>query len=180
MDLIRRLGKWTAVIVVVVAVGLVAGGMMLSPAFSVTRSVVVDAPPQKVYAFVADPRGWKQWSVWNRRDPAMAITYSGPASGAGAAWSWQSRSEGDGRMTFTSVEPGRRVAFDLELAGFDAVSKGVLRFEPEGAGTRVTWTMDGNLGGNPLYHWFALFADPMMGPDFEHGLANLKASAETR
>jgi hypothetical protein len=67
MNLTKRLGKWTAVIVVLVTIGLVGGGMMLSPAFTVTRSVLVNAPPEKVYAFVADPRGWKQWSIWNQR-----------------------------------------------------------------------------------------------------------------
>jgi len=178
MNLIQRLGKWTLVIVILLSIGLVGGGMMLSPAFTVQRSLIVDAPPQQVYAWVADPRGWKQWSIWTQRDPAMAITYSGPASGAGAAWSWQSASEGDGKMTFTSVEPGRRVAFELRLAGFDATSRGELRFAPEGSGTRVTWTMDGDTGANPLYHWFALFADSFVGPDFERGLANLKAVAE--
>lgn len=178
MNLIKRIGKWTTVIVVLLAAGLVGGGMMLSPAFTVTRSVLVNAPPDKVYAFVADPRGWKQWSAWNQRDPAMAITFSGPASGTGAAWSWQSKTEGDGKMTLTSVEPGRRVAFDLDLAGFDATSRGELQFTPEGGGTRVTWKMDGDTGANPLYHWFAYFADPMMGPDFEGGLANLKTVAE--
>jgi len=178
MNLLKRLGKWAAVIVVLVAIGLVGGGMMLSPAFTVTRSVIVNAPPEKVYGFVADPRGWQQWSVWNQRDPSMAITYSGPASGAGAAWSWQSGSEGDGKMTITSVEPGRRVAFDLEIAGVDARSRGELRFTPEGDRTRVSWTMDGNMGGNPLYRWFAYFAEQLMGPDFEGGLANLKSVAE--
>ena len=89
MNLVKRLGKWTAVILVLVTIGLVGGGMMLSPAFTVTRSLLVNAPPEKVYTFVADPRGWAQWSAWNRRYAAMAITYSGPASGGGAAWSWQ-------------------------------------------------------------------------------------------
>ena len=58
MNLIQRLGKWTAVIVVLLAIGLVGGGMMLSPAFTVQRSVLVNAPPERVYAYVADPRGW--------------------------------------------------------------------------------------------------------------------------
>lgn len=178
MNLIQRLGKWTAVIIVLLAIGLVGGGMMLSPAFTVQRSLFIGAPPQRVYAFVADPRGWKLWSIWTQRDPAMAIAYSGPESGAGAAWSWQSASEGNGKMTFTSVEPGRRVAFDLQLADLGTTSRGELSFAPEGGGTRVTWTLDGNAGSNPLYHWFALFADAIVGPDLADGLARLKALAE--
>ena len=48
----------------------------------------------------------------------------------------------------------------------------------EGVGTQVTWSMHGNMGSNPLFRWLALFGDRMVGPDFEAGLANLKALAE--
>lgn len=91
--------KWIAIVVAVLAVVLVVGGWFISPKLSVARSVVVAAPADKVYALVASPRAWKEGSVWNRRGPAMKIEYSGPESGTGAAWTWQSPSEGDGKMT---------------------------------------------------------------------------------
>ena len=178
MDLLKRLGKWTAVVVVLLSLGLVLGGMMIPSTFAVSRSVVVNAAPEKIYPLVVDPRGWKQWSVWNQRDPAMKIEYSGPPSGVGAAWAWQSPSEGDGKMTFTAAEPGQRLGYELFFPDFGTTSKGDLRFTPEGSGTRVTWTMNGDMGRNPLYHWFALAADSMVGKDFEAGLARLKQVAE--
>jgi uncharacterized protein YndB with AHSA1/START domain len=178
MNVLKSLAKWTAIVIALLAVVLVVGGYLISPTFSVSRSVHIDAAPEKVYALVANPRGWAQWGVWGRRDPAMRIEYSGPESGTGAAWSWQSKSEGEGKMTFTAAEPGRRVAFDLYIPDFGTTSKGVLTFAPEGGGTRATWTMDGDMGRNPLYHWFALGADAMTGKDFDAGLANLKALAE--
>jgi len=173
-----RLLKWIAIVVAALAAVLVLGGMLLSPRFKVTRSIEVSAPPQKVYELVADPRRWKDWSVWNRRDPNMQITYSGPPSGVGAVWAWKSPSEGDGRMTFTATEPGQRVAFDLYFPDFGTTSRGELLFQAEGNVTRVTWTMDGDMGNNVLFRWMALFADRMVGKDFEGGLANLKVVAE--
>jgi len=38
--------------------------------------------------------------------------------------------------------------------------------------------MNGDMGANPLYHWFALGADGMVGKDFAEGLAGLKEVAE--
>lgn len=178
MGLLKSLLKWLVIVVLALAAVLAVGGYFISPTFSVTRSIVVNTPPDKVYALVADPRAWKEWSVWNRRDPAMKIEYSGPASGAGAAWAWQSKSEGDGKMTFTAAEPGRRVAFDLYFPDFGTTSKGELQFTPEGAGTKVVWTMNGDFGSNPFLRWFALVADSMTGADFDAGLANLKTLAE--
>lgn len=173
-----RFLKWLVGGVLVLAAVLFGGGLLLSSDFHVTRSVLVNAPPEKIYPLVADPRGWKQWSVWNRRDPAMAITYSGPPSGTGAVWEWRSASEGDGRMTFTRAEAPGVVAYELYFPDFGTTSRGELRFVAEGSATRATWTMDGNMGTNPLFRWVALFADGMVGKDFEAGLAGLKAAAE--
>ncbi len=175
-----RIIKWLAGIVVLLGLVLVVGGWALPSTFTVSRSVVVQATADKVDELVADPRRWKEWSVWNRRDPAMEIVYFGPDRGTGAGWAWKSKSEGDGKMTFTAAQAGQHVAFDLYFPDMDSTSKGELVFSPDSNATRVTWTMHGDFGRNPLMHWFSLFADRMVGPDFEAGLANLKEVAEKK
>ena len=165
-------------LVVLLAAVLFGGGALLSPKFTVSRSVDIAASADKVYALVASPRQWKLWSVWNQRDPAMQIDYSGPDSGAGAVWSWKSASQGDGKMSFTAAEPGKRVLYDLYFPDFDTTSSGELSFAAQGGLTRVTWVMNGDFGSNPLMRWMALFADRMVGADFDAALANLKAVAE--
>lgn len=170
--------KWVLGLLAALAVLLLGGGFLLSGEYQISRSTVVAASADKVYPLVAEPKRWKEWSVWNRRDPGMAITYSGPESGAGARWEWKSASEGDGRMTFTAAEPGKRAAYELYFPDFDTTSTGELTLTPEGQGTRVTWSMKGSMGGNPLMRWMGLAMDRMVGPDFEGGLANLKTLAE--
>jgi hypothetical protein len=108
----------------------------------------------------------------------MEITYSGPPSGTGAGWAWKSKSEGDGKMNFTASEPNRRLAYELFFPDFGTTSTGALELAADGTGTKVTWSMNGDMGSNPLFRWLALFGDKMVGPDFEAGLANLKALAE--
>jgi len=174
MKLLKILGL---LLIPLIAV-LLIGGMLISSKFSVARSVQISAPPEKIFPLVSDPRAWKKWSVWNQRDPAMAITYSGPPSGVGAVWAWTSESQGDGKMSFTAAEPSTRLAYDLYFPDFGTTSTGEFRFEANGAATTVTWVMHGDMGKNPLYHWFAQFSDRMIGPDFEAGLKKLKAVAE--
>ncbi len=69
-----RFLKWLLLALLGLVVLLVVGGALLSSQFAVSRSVLVNAPADKVYALVASPRQWPKWSVWNRRDPAMKIT----------------------------------------------------------------------------------------------------------
>ena len=103
--------KWLLIVVLALAALLVGGGYFLSPKFVVTRSTVIQAPAERVYGFVASPRAWKQWSVWNQRDPKMRIEYSGAEQGTGSKWSWKSESEGNGEMTITRAEPSNSPAW---------------------------------------------------------------------
>jgi len=171
--------QWTLAAVGALALALVLGGFFIPATFVVTRSIVIKAPPKKIYDLVVEPRQWARWSAWNRRDPNMKITYKGPPFGMGARWEWDSRSEGAGNIEFTRVEPDRAVEYTLFFAGYNMKSSGELRLEPQGDSTRVTWTSSGDVGGNPLKHYLAMTMDRMVGPDFEAGLAHLKEVAES-
>ena len=166
--------------VAVLGLLLTAGSLLLSGRFEVERRIVIAAPAERVFEQVADPRRWKDWSVWARRDPAMQIRYEGPPSGAGAAWAWTSATEGNGRMSFTAAEPAQRLAYELSFEGFDGVSQGEMLLAPSTGGTEVRWTMRGDMGGNPMFRWVALFADRRVGGDFDDSLATLKARLEQR
>ncbi|RZU02916.1 SRPBCC family protein [Rivibacter subsaxonicus] len=177
--MLRNLFKWFLISFVTVVAVLLIGGLLMNPNFRVTRQVEINAPADRLYALVSDPREWKRWSVWNQRDPNMQIRYSGPNSGSGAVWEWQSKSEGDGRMSFTTAEPGRRLGYDLFFPDFGTTSRGDFRFSPNASGgTTVIWEMNGDMGKNPMFRWMAPFADRMIGPDFEAGLNKLKEVAE--
>lgn len=169
--------KWLLIVVVVLAVLIVGIGFLLPSHYRVERSATIDASPQQVYGYLADPRQWAKWTAWNRRDPAMKITYSGPHSGQGAQWAWES-SEGDGSMTFTRVEPNKAIEYTLAFPDMGMASTGTLTLMPAGAATQVSWTAEGDVGRNPLMRWFVPFMDRMIGPDFVEGLANLKSLAE--
>lgn len=170
--------KILLVLLVLLIAGLLAGGLMLSPKFSVARSVTIGAAPEKIYPLIADPRAWKQWSVWTQRDADMTIEYSGSPTGSGAVWAWKSKSQGDGRMSFTAAEPPQRLGYELFFPDFGSTSTGEFRLTAQGGTTQVTWTMNGDMGANPLYRWLGLFMDKITGPDFDAGLANLKTLAE--
>lgn len=153
-------------------------GFLLPSGYSAQRSVTINAPVEKVYPLVANVKAWKQWTVWNQRDPNMQLSYSGPDSGVGAKWAWKSKSEGNGAMEFTAAEPNKRIAYALQMEGMTP-APGDIKFEPAGNGTKVTWYMSGDAGMNPMMRWFGYFMDRLVGPDFEAGLANLKKIAES-
>lgn len=173
-----KIVQWVLAVVGAIALVLLLGGLLVPSGFKVERSTQINAPAERIYDYVVEPRKWKDWSVWTQRDPQMRIVYAGPPFGMGARWSWESKKEGSGSMELTRVDPNRRVEYSLSFPAFNMRSTGAITMEPSGGGTRVTWTNAGDVGGNPLKHYLAAAMDRMVGPDFEQGLANLKTLAE--
>jgi uncharacterized protein YndB with AHSA1/START domain len=138
----------------------------------------MSASPEKIYPYIADPREWKKWGVWNQRDPNMKMEYSGAQSGAGAKWTWESKSEGSGTMEFPRAEAPGLVEYTLYFPEFASRSGGKLTLTPSGTGTKISWTNEGSLGNNPINRYFGLMMDKMLGGDFDAGLKNLKALVE--
>jgi len=167
-------------LVIVVAIVAMLGFAATRPdSFVVKRTAVIDAPPEKLVGMVQDFHQWGAWSPWEKMDPGMSRTYEGPPAGVGSAYAWSGNDKvGAGRMEIQKVVPAREVVFKLDfLKPFKASNTGRFAFEPEGAATKVTWTMEGK---NPyISKVMGLFfnMDKMIGKDFETGLANMKAAA---
>jgi uncharacterized protein YndB with AHSA1/START domain len=153
---------------------------MAGDKYTVERSTTVDAPPERVYAQVADFHNWTTWSPWEDLDPQMERTYSGPESGTGAVYAWSgNRKAGQGRMMIAEAAAPSRVHIDLSFEKpWKSRNDTVFTIEPLQTGSRVTWTMTGEKSLMTTVLGVFTSMDKMVGPDFEKGLARLKAVTE--
>src|SRR3954468_930980 len=77
-------------VVLVLLLGGAAAYVSTRPdAYHVERSTTVDAPAATVFAQIDDLSIWKEWSPWEKKDPAMKRTFSATSSGVGASYSWE-------------------------------------------------------------------------------------------
>ena len=79
---------------------LLAGlGALLPRRWHVEQSVMINAPPAAVHAWVSDLRHWPDWAQWNQAELAPKNQVSTPSTGVGAKLTWYGRSDrGAGRM----------------------------------------------------------------------------------
>lgn len=167
------------------AVVLLIGGVLIAAAtkpdtLRVERSTRIEAPPERVFAEINDFHRWEAWSPYEKVDPAMKRTFSGPETGKGSVYEWAGNSNiGKGRMEITeSTEPG---VVTIDLRFFEPMEgQNVAEFtmEPDGDATRVTWSMRGPSPFSSKVIQVFLNMDKMIGDQFEQGLANLKSLAE--
>lgn len=169
---------------VLLVVGVIIGlllivSLFLPASFKVERTTTVQAPPDSVYKLLADFKEWNSWSPWLEKEPTMQFERSAETNKVGSFQKWKSQSQGNGEMTFSTLDPGKTVGYKL-VFDESMQSDGQLALSPEGDATKVTWTMTGDAGMNPVARYFGLMMDGFVGPDFEKGLANIKKVAEKK
>ncbi|MCA3556590.1 SRPBCC family protein [Aestuariivirga sp.] len=155
------------------------GAYMLPGEARVERAITIAAPPEKVYAIVADLRRWPEWSPWIETDPHTAFSFEGPAEGVGQVMRWASGNPmvGSGTLRVTGATPDVRVATATDYTGF-GTSTAIMDLVPDDAGTRVTWVFQSALPG-VVDRWAGLGIDRTVGAEYERALAKLKTLAET-
>lgn len=168
-------------VVIVVVVALLLVVIVSRPEdFSISRSATVAAPPEKVFPQVNDLHNWQAWSPWAKLDPNMKMTFTGPETGTGAAYTWSGNSKvGEGRMTIVESCPSELVRIKLEfMKPFAATNASEFTFQPHGTQTTVTWSMTGKRNFMTKAMSLVMSMEKMLGGQFEQGLAQMKAIAE--
>ena len=163
---------FSAVAALVGALGV--GALLLPRHVSVERAATLAAQPADVLRLAASNAGYQRFNPYRDSDPGLSIALFGPDSGVGSGFRFEGR-EGRGTQTVAAVETDAvRYAIDLGRMGRPTQT---IRAEARDGGAHVTWTMQADMGFNPVARVMGLFLDRLVGPTFERGLANLEAAA---
>ena len=158
-------------------------GMVLPTRYAIQRETTIDAAPEAIHAYVGHLDQWSEWMPWEKEDPSIITKRSDKTTGVGASQSWTSAKAGDGEVEFTECDEATGIAYDMVFLMKDrrAPSKASIRYAPSGAGTKVTWAMEGDMEPMMprfLAGWFKPMMGKMIGKNFARGLESLKGMAE--
>lgn len=148
----------------------------------IERRALISAPPEDVFAQIADFEAWQAWSPWAKKDPNAQTSFGSVRAGPGASFRWQGNSKvGTGAMTIVEHEPFTKVGLRLDFEKpFRATNMAEFALQPKGQGTEVVWSMRGAAPLMSKVMDVLMNMDKMVGADVEAGLANLKAQVERR
>lgn len=144
----------------------------------VERRITICAKPEEIFPFINDLRNWPLWTAWNQREE-IEFTYGDVPQGVGATQRWQS-CRMDGALRITRSDADERIDYECEISGGKYLLLGRIELIEDGACTRVAWRCVWEPAANPYMRYVDLVFRWMIGRDFATGLANLKATVESR
>lgn len=173
--------KFIALAIVAIVIVVLVIAATRPDTFRVERSVLIQAPPHRIFEQLNDFQRWRAWSPYEKLDPAMTREIDGAAQGVGATYRWDgNRKAGAGRMEIVEASPGSHLRIQLDFTRpMEAHNIAEFSIAPEGDASRVTWSMQGQQPYLGKLFGLVFNMDRMIGKDFEEGLQNLKHLAET-
>ena len=171
---------YVAIALAVVAVVLLAYAATKPDTFRVQRTRGIDAPAERIFPLIANLKSMNTWNPFVEPDPAIKLTYSGPAHSKGAAHAWEGNNRvGKGRVEITDSVPSSRIVMKLDMIKpIEGHNRVEFTLEPKDGATTVTWAMSGQSAFITKLMGVFVSMDKMVGRAFENGLADLKSLAE--
>ncbi|MCD9856220.1 SRPBCC family protein [Epilithonimonas sp. JDS] len=142
------------------------------------QSIVINAPKEKVWQNVNSMKAFNTWNPWMKMDPKLVVTYKGASGEVGDGYHWKGNDDvGEGEQEITAIVPNEKVATKMHfIEPMNDTATSDLLLATEGAGTKVTWTIDYEIETvfkpmKPMMTW-------QMNKSFSKGLGKLKELAE--
>jgi predicted transcriptional regulator YdeE/uncharacterized protein YndB with AHSA1/START domain len=143
------------------------------PKMHVERSVLINAPIEKVFKTVSDFHTWTTWSPWLVAEPDAKVNVRED----GKHYAWEGDVVGAGEMTISNEVANTSVDIDLQfLKPWKSKAKVSFTMKEEKDGVRIMWDMDSSL---PFFlFWMKKMMEAFIGNDYQRGLTMLKDYAE--
>lgn len=145
--------------------------------FSLSRSIIIDAPLEKVFSTVQDFATWGHWSPWLCAEKDATVKVSGDGKHEGDTYFWSGEMVGEGILEHKKIVEYKIIDQEIRFTKpFKSTSRVYFTFEKVTDGTKVEWFLEGRL---PFFLFFMKkMMLAMMGNDYERGLGMLKAYVE--
>lgn len=151
-------------------------GSLLPRGYSISSEILIDAPPQAVFAEINDLENWQSWSPWSpERIEGLTVRCIG-TSGVGNAMTWND-ARGEGKLWIITSEPACKIEYLMRFSNFPEMTSDIT-LTPTDNATKVQWSSQGRLPSGPFYGYLAPFFGYHMRHEYDESLIRLKDKLE--
>lgn len=174
----KKFLKITFIILVSILAILTIAMLVIGKDYHYEKSIVINAPVEKVYEQSSSSKRFNEWNPWMAMDPNLKLTYSGNQGQIDDEYCWEGNDKvGKGCHQITGLVPNKKVMTKMMFKiPFESDATSDITFAPEGNGTKVTWSMDCDFD-YPM-NLMKMMMDGEMDKSYGKGLEKLKEISE--
>ncbi|MEP6646269.1 MAG: SRPBCC family protein [Saprospiraceae bacterium] len=171
----KKAGLWLGILILAI----ILFSFLLPKEVTISRSITINAPIDRVFDEINDLRNWEKWSPWKRMDPMMEMTFSNPPVGQGAYYKWVSKDKhlSSGTCTLANVTANEDIVTALHSDEWGD-SSASFHFAHKGNDIQLTWSMNNKVGVMPWSKYMGAFKKRILQKQFDQGLQGIKFYAE--
>lgn len=175
----KKILKIIGVLLLLIVLYAVGSILLLGDKYHFEKSMVINAPKEKVWERVSSMKTFNQWNPWLKLDKNMKMEYSGTSGQVGDKYCWDSTNDdaGAGCQEIKELIPNQKQKTEMIFKKpFEGQAISDIILTPEGDKTKVTWTMDAEQ--DAMMKMMRPMMDYQMGKSYGEGLENLKKILE--
>jgi effector-binding domain-containing protein len=177
----KKLLTGVVIVAIVLLVVFLIAGFLGPKGFKMERSIDINAPRAVVYKNISDYKNWMKWSPWVKLDSNCVYDYYGSQKQVGAGFKWKGNAKaGEGDMHTLDMTENDSLTSQLTFIkpwSAEAI-EGFKLVDGANGSTKLTWTFNQEFSFMKRPFMLFMNMEKMLGPDYENGLANLKAISE--
>ena len=161
---------------------LLIAGLFVKKEYAVERAIVINKPKDEVFNYVKFVKNQDNYSVWNKKDPAMKKDYKGNDGQVGfvVAWDSSDKEVGKGEQEIVNIVDGDRIDMKLRFKEpFEAEDNAYMITETVSPNeTKVKWGFKGTMNYPMNLMLLFMDMDKELGGALDAGLKDLKTILE--
>lgn len=161
---------------------LLIAGLFVKKEYAVERAIVINKPKAEVFNYVKFVKNQDNYSVWNKKDPAMKKDYKGNDGQVGfvAAWDSSDKEVGKGEQEIVNIVDGDRIDMKLRFKEpFEAEDNAYMITETVSPNEiKVKWGFKGTMNYPMNLMLLFMDMDKELGGALDAGLKDLKTILE--
>lgn len=169
-------------IIILVIVLLGAAAIAFGPTEAhMQREITINAPADVVFTEIEGFKTFDKFSAWSEVDTTAQVIISGPSSGVGANYRWDSDNPdlGKGSIEIVEMDDKKMVKSKMSFEGYPGEPSASWILAEEDGKTKVIYTYDEtDISG--IWKLFSLGTESMLAPMYDRTLEKLKARVENR
>lgn len=178
----KKFLRFFLILAAVVIAAIFIVGLTQQRSITVSRSITINAPKEKVFEQMVLFKNWPNWSPWSRMDTSMKNEFKGTDGQTGSSYHWvgDEKITGEAEITNMAVN-GTEMQFSFKLIKPEAPeATGMVSAKDSSGATVATISFTNRFD----YPWNAMIIftdlDKTYRNDLENALKNMKAIAEKK